>query len=53
MLLANDVAKWASHVFRSFQILTSNANTETGYLDWGVSWFYSIPSGKLRDFTLD
>jgi hypothetical protein len=44
------VVEWLTLLLHIWEVLGSNV--ETGYPDWGFSWFYSVPPGKFQGSTL-
>jgi hypothetical protein len=49
----NVVVEWLAFLFRIREVLGSNIGLETGYPDWGFSWFSSVPPGKCLANTLN
>jgi hypothetical protein len=43
----NVVVKWLTLLLRTLVVWGSNLCPDTGYSDWGVSWFFSVPPGKF------
>jgi hypothetical protein len=46
------VAEWLTLLLRIREVLVSNLGLETGYPEWELSWFFSVPPGKWRDSAL-
>jgi hypothetical protein len=46
------VVEWLTLLLCIQEVPGSNLNPETGYPDWGFSWFSSIPTGECQDSAL-
>jgi hypothetical protein len=42
----NIVVKWLTLLLHNQEVPGSNIGSETGYPDWGISWFFSVPPGN-------
>jgi hypothetical protein len=40
-------------LLRIREVMSSGLDPDTGYADWGLLWFYSVPPGKCWDSTLN
>jgi hypothetical protein len=49
VLLLNFVIQWLTLPLRILELTGSNLGQETGYPDWDLLWFPSVPPGKSRD----
>jgi hypothetical protein len=47
------MVEWLALLLYIQEVLGSNLFSETGYPDWGFSWFSSVPPDKFRDITLN
>jgi hypothetical protein len=41
------MVEWLTLLLRIREVPSSKLGPMTGYLDWGFSWFYSAPEGKI------
>jgi hypothetical protein len=48
----NVVVKWLTLMLHIRELPDSNPGPDTGYPDWGFSWFFSVPPGECPDSTL-
>jgi hypothetical protein len=48
----NVVVEWLKLLLRFREVPGSNLSSETGYPDWGFSWFCSVPLSECRVSTL-
>jgi hypothetical protein len=48
----NVVVEWLALLLRIREVPRSNLGPETGYPNWGFSWFSSVPPGECRDRSL-
>jgi hypothetical protein len=48
----NIAVEWLTHLFRIREVPGSNLGPDTGYPDWGFSWFSSVLPGICWDNTL-
>jgi hypothetical protein len=45
--------EWLTFLLHILEVPGSNLSQETGYPDWGFSWFSSVLPGNCRDSTLN
>jgi hypothetical protein len=50
--IPNVVVEWFTLLLRVQEVPGSNLDPETGYPDWGFSWFSSVHAGECRGSTL-
>jgi hypothetical protein len=48
----NIVAEWLTLLLRIREVSVSNLGSETGYPDWGLSWYFSVSPGEFRNSTI-
>jgi hypothetical protein len=52
ILPSNFVVEWLTLLLRIREVPGSNLGSETGYTDWGFSWFSSVLPSECRDSAL-